>query len=121
MESDILIDFLKGVEGARAVLERAADEGVIRLSAVSAAQVIARASRKNREPAIKLLESFNIVPVDKGVASRAGLYFPDGRRDKFDLCDCLVAATCEQLAAVLVTKDRSRYPSGPFEVLLADY
>ena len=94
---------------------------MIRLSAVTAAQVMARASMKNRDTATKLLESFNIVPVDKEVASRAGLFLSDGRRDKFDLCDCLVAATCEQLASVLVTRDRSRYPSGSFEVLLADY
>jgi predicted nucleic acid-binding protein len=121
VESDILIDFLKGLEGARAVLERAADEGVIRLSAVSVAQVVASSTGKNREPAIKLLESFNIVPVDKGVASRAGFYLSHDRRDKFDLCDCLVAATCEQLAAVLVTKDRSRYPADSYGVMPAQY
>jgi predicted nucleic acid-binding protein len=121
VESDILIDFLQGVEGARHALQKAAGEGVILVSAVSSAELLAKATVSNLEPARKLLDSFGIVPVDKGVAERAGLLLARGRGDKLDLGRCLVAATCGQLPAVLVTRDRSRYPRDGFEVLIAEY
>jgi predicted nucleic acid-binding protein len=109
------------VEGAREALHKAADEGVIKVSAVSSAEVLATASEGGFEPAARLLDSFGIVPVDKGVAERAGLLLARGRGGKPDLGRCLIAATCWQLEAVLVTKDRSRYPRDGFEVLVADY
>ncbi|MHB8894597.1 MAG: PIN domain-containing protein [Candidatus Geothermincolia bacterium] len=121
VESEILIDFLKGTDGARAVLEKAADDGVIRVSAISAAEVIAQATGDNLEPAQSMLDSFGIVPVDKGVASLAGLFFARGRRDKLELGRCLIAATCAELGAALVTRDPSKYPRDGFEVQLADY
>jgi predicted nucleic acid-binding protein len=121
VESDILIDFLKGIEGARNVLEKAADAGVIRVSAVSAAELAASSTDVKVDTARELLDSFGILPVDKEVAILAGLYRTHGPGSKYKLCDCLVAATCEQLGAVLLTKDRSRYPPMGFEVMLANY
>lgn len=121
MEGDILIDFLDGVEPARSLLERLADEGVIRVSALSAAEVVARATPGNVEPALRLLDSFGIVPVDREVARRAGLFLTGGRGDKLELGTCIVAACCAELGAALVTKDAGRYPSEGFEVLQAGY
>jgi predicted nucleic acid-binding protein len=109
------------VAGARSVLEKAADEGVIRVSAISAAEVIARAGDANIETTRKLLDSFDIVPVDKEVAQRAGVFYAHGRGDKLELSDCIVAAVCGQMGAVLVTRDPSKYPSDGFEVITAKY
>jgi len=121
VSSEILIDFLKGSQGALSALEKAADEGVIRVSAVSAAQVASVAAGGRRAAALEMLDSFAIVGVDKEVASLAGTFFHDSGAGKFELCDCLVAASCRQLGAVLLTRERSRYPARGLEVLLAEY
>jgi len=121
VSSEILIDFLKGSRGALSVLEKAADEGVIRVSAVSAAQVASAAAGKRRAAALEMLDSFAVVGVDKEVASLAGIFFHDSGRGKFELCDCLVAAGCRQLGAVLLTRDSSRYPAEGLELLLVEY
>lgn len=94
---------------------------MIRVSAISAAEVIAQARGEDVDSAQKLLDSFGIVPVDREVASLGGFFFARGRRDKLELSRCLVAATCGELEAVLVTKDRSLYPTDGFEVQLAEY
>jgi len=100
---------------------KAADAGVIRISAVSAAEVVATSTDANVDSARELLDSFGILPVDKEVASLAGLYRAHGPGSKLELCACLVAATCGQLGAVLLTKDRSKYPPKGFDVKLAGY
>jgi predicted nucleic acid-binding protein len=121
VSSEILIDFLNGSSGALAALQKAADEGVIRVSAVSAAQVASVAEGERRTAASEMLDSFATVGVDKEVASLAGILFHDRGAGKFELCDCLVAASCRQLGAVLLTRDRSRYPAEGLEVAPAEY
>lgn len=121
MESEILIDFLKGAEGAKSALERAAEEGVLRVSALSAAEVMAASSKEMSERTAGLIESFGVIPVDREVAFIAGHYFSRGGRDKPGLDDCIVAATCNKLGAVLVTRGRRRYPAGGFETMVVKY
>lgn len=121
VESDVIIDFLKGVEGAKSALERAADSGVLRVSAVSAAEVMAASSRSSQEATGSLLGSFGVVPVDKEVALLAGLLLSDGARDEFELGDCIVAAACSKLGAVLVTRGKRRYPEIDLELQIASY
>ncbi|MCG2819717.1 MAG: PIN domain-containing protein [Actinomycetia bacterium] len=121
VESDILIDLLNGVEGARNVLRAAADEGVVLVCAISAAEVMAAAARARREPTGELLESFGIVPVEKEVALLAGEYWSDGGRGNVELGDCIVAAVAEKLGSVLLTKGHRRYPGGEYKVRVVSY
>lgn len=121
VDGGVLIDFLKGKSGARDALERAAEEGLIRVSAVTAAQVLSKAGPDRREGTSEMLESFGVVPVDMEVAQLAGSLLSVNARDRLELCDCLVAGSCRQLGAVLITKDTSRYPAGACEMELADY
>ncbi len=82
---------------------------------------MAASSEGARERTEGLIESFEVVPVDREVAVLAGRYFTDGGRNEPGLDDCLVAATCDRLAAVLVTRGRRRYPAGGFETMAVDY
>ena len=121
MESDVIIDFLSGVGEAKSALESIWEEGLIRVSAVSATEVMAAAREGWGGPATKLIESFGIVPVDKEVALLAGRYLSDNPGNKLELGDCIVAATCHKLAAVLVTRGRRRYPANGFVIKIIKY
>ena len=121
VESDILIDFLNGVEGARDVLRAAADEGVVLICAVSAAEVMAAADENRRGPTGELLESFRIAGVEKEVALLAGEYWSDGGRDNVGLGDCIVAAMAGKLGSILLTKGHRVYPDGRYEIRVVSY
>jgi len=121
VESDILIDFLNGVEGARDVLRAAADEGVVLICAISAAEVMAAADENRRGPTGEMLESFRIVGVDKEVALLAGEYWSDSGRDNVGLGDCVVAAMVGKLGSVLLTKGHRTYPGGGYETRVVSY
>jgi predicted nucleic acid-binding protein len=94
---------------------------LIRISAVSAAEVMAAAPEEGRGSARKLIDSFGIVPLDKEVAVLAGHYLSVGHRNKLELGDCVVAATCHELAAVLLTRGSRRYPADGFETKIVKY
>jgi predicted nucleic acid-binding protein len=121
VESDLLIDFLKGVMEAKSALESTWEEGLIHLSAVSATEVMAASREGLTGPSAKLIESFGIVPVDKEVALLAGRYLSEDPGNKLELGDCIVAATCRKLAAVLVTRGRRAYPADGFETRIVKY
>lgn len=121
VESEIIMDFLQGVEGAKCALEEAAGEGVLRLSAMSAAEVMAASGEEQRDRTAGLICSFGVVPVDGEVALNAGVYFSDGGAGKPGLVDCVVAATCERLGAILLTGGRRLYPVGGYQAKVVRY
>lgn len=120
-EGDILIDFLKGVDGAKRALERASVEGMICVSAWTCAEVMAQGENEKSESTRELLSSFNVIPVTWEVASDAGFRFYDGSGDKYSLGDCIVTATVCGLGAVLVTKGKRKYPPGEYEKRVETY
>lgn len=91
------------------------------MSAVSAARVMAGASEGTREATENLLGSFGVLPVDGEVALIAGRYCNDGAGDQLELDDCIVAATCDKMGALLLTAGRRSYPAGGFEARVARY
>jgi predicted nucleic acid-binding protein len=91
------------------------------VSAVTAAEVLAASGEDNRDVTVKVLDSFGTVPVDMEVAQIAGLFLSSDSAGELGLCDCLVAAGCSRLGAVLLTRDRSRYPASGLEITLAEY
>lgn len=121
VEGDILVDFLSGSDEARLILDRAADEGLICVSAMTCAEILASAKGGRFESASEFLSSFKVIPVNWEVAQNAGTWFVDDAGSKFDLSSCIVAATVLELGAVLVTKGERSYPDGDYEVRVEKY
>lgn len=119
LESDIVIDFLQGVPGARAALEEVARQGLACVSAWSAAEVMGAAAKTQREATEGLLGSIRVQAIDEEVALLAGEYFAGGHGDELELGNCIVAAAAQKLGAVLVSKGRRRYPRGITVALVA--
>lgn len=121
VESDILVDFLTGVEGARAVLEELSRSGLVCVSALSAAELLLEAEEGRGEAAIGLIGALTVVPVGREVVLVAGGLCSDGGGVEHDLRDCVVAANAVELAATLVTKGRRSYPQGDYQVKVVGY
>ena len=109
-DSDVLVDYLRGLPQAVALVERY--EVRIVLSAIVVAEVYAGARYgRDREILARLVSLFPVVPVTAEVARTGGLLKLDyGPSHGIGLPDALVAATVLQEKADLKTLNVKHYP-----------
>lgn len=109
VDTDILIDYLRGMPPAVQYLE--ASDADLNLSVVNVAELHAGVRDDEREAVNTLLECFKIIPLDKDIAVRGGLLRRDyGKSHGVELADALIAATVESLGCTLATLNRKHYP-----------
>ncbi len=110
LDSDILIEYLRGRSAAIGYLE--ALEGDLQLSAITVAELFAGAKGDDEFAALTaFLLAFAVVPVTPEIARQGGLlrqlYRPSHGTG---LADALIAATAQALQATLVTFNRKHFP-----------
>jgi predicted nucleic acid-binding protein len=112
VDTDVLIDYLRGEEGAIAFITQHADE--IKLSAISVMELYAGMRPHERSDMEAFLSLFEILPIDSEVARTAGHlkrdYFPS---HGMGLADAIIAATALQSSAELNTLNIRHYPMFP--------
>jgi predicted nucleic acid-binding protein len=110
LDTDILVDFLRGSNKAEAFLAAQADR--IILSAIVVAELYAGVKGEAEREALDALVSlFRIVPVDVEIAKAGGLYKRDyGKSHGVGLADAILAATAEAWKADLKTLNIKHYP-----------
>lgn len=103
IDTDVLIDYLRGQADAVVYLESVAERLVI--SAITVAELYAGVREGAERQALDMfLSAFEIVAVDQAIPQRGGLYRRDlGKSHGVGLADALIAATAEELRATLVT------------------
>jgi hypothetical protein len=112
LDSDILIDFLRGREAAWALMTRmqAAGEAPL-ISTVSVAEILAGAQRGEEEATERLLSVLEKIPVSESIARYAGDFLRAYQGSHgLELGDALVAATALVSGATLVTRNVRHYP-----------
>lgn len=110
IDTDVLIDYLRGVPQAVAYLEDR--EELMALSAVTVAELYAGVREGwERKALAAFVGAFEVVPVDQPVAERGGLLRREyGKSHGTGLADALIAATAELRQATLVTVNRKQFP-----------
>lgn len=110
LDSDILIDYLRGRPEAIAYLESLTVP--LRVSAMTIAELYAGVREGAERPVLaKFLEAFEPIPVDAEVAQRGGLFRRDfGPSHNTGLADALIAATAEREGITLVTLNARHFP-----------
>jgi len=110
VDTDVLIDYLRGLSQAGDWLEAISEP--LLLSAVTVAELFAGVREGPERRSLEdFLTAFDVVPVDSGVARRGGLYRREYLRSHgTGLADALIAATAETTGATLVTLNRSHFP-----------
>lgn len=112
LDSDVLIDHLRGREQARAYILTLKSEGELLVSAITVAELFAGARHKGEKEAIDaLLRLTRIIAVDETIARQGGHYRQQyGKSHGTGLMDALIAATGENERANLVTFNRRHFP-----------
>ena len=109
VDTDILIDYLRGSRGAIQYLEEVDAE--LKLSVINVAEVYSGVRDHERGAVKNLLDCFEIVPLDPALAERSGLLRREyGKSHGAGLGDAIIAATAEKLGCTLATLNRKHYP-----------
>jgi predicted nucleic acid-binding protein len=110
LDTDVLIDLLRGRPSARAFLVGATRDTVPCCSAISVAEIHAGMRPAEADRTVALLDSLIILPVTRRVAEVAGAFRRRDRQRTLALDDCLIAATAVVEQASLATGNTRDYP-----------
>lgn len=121
VDSDVLIDFLRGQPDARDFVLSLPRETAI--SAITVAELhVGVREGKERTTLQGLLDSFRILPLDAEIARRGGLLRRDfGRSHGVGLNDALIAATAQTHQLPLATLNLKHYPMLDGKQVFAPY
>ena len=110
IDSDVLIDYLRGYSAAVSYLEALTERQIV--SAITVAELYTGVREGAERQALEeLLETFDIIPVSQTIAVTGGLF-----RRKFlkshnlGIADAVIAATAEMEKAIVVTRNRKHLP-----------
>lgn len=110
IDTDILINFLRGKETARAYLSALFEDSIIYISPITVAEIYAGMKEQEREKTTELLDSLDIFEITREIAEKAGNYKRDEKKQSLELDDCLIAATAFITGVVLATGNGKHYP-----------
>lgn len=105
VDSDILIDYLRGVEHARAFFAEASKEATLYISVASIVELYAGKETKNEEKRKRIeefLKNFVVIPLDESVARVAGEFRRDYGKP---FADMIVAASAYVYNLLLATRN----------------
>ena len=110
LDTDVLIDLLRGRTAAQALLLRVTEHAIPCCSVISVAEIHAGMRVQERARTTALLDSLVLLDVTRPVAELAGQFKQRERARRLELADCLIAATAVTEAAALATGNSRDYP-----------
>jgi hypothetical protein len=119
LDSDILIDLLRGREDTRVFLHDLTGHSVPCCSVISVAEIYAGMRQEETASTAALLDGLVILPVTKEIAEAAGLFKRRSKSRRLELADCLIAATAFAEGASLATGNAKDYPMPEITLLPA--
>lgn len=110
LDTDILINLLRGKEAAREFIVSHMDEDELYCSVITVAGISAGMRPHEEAATRRLLDTLNILEVSRAVAEKAGHYKGTIKSHSLELDDCLIAATAFLADAALATGNGKHYP-----------
>lgn len=118
VDTDILINFLRGKKKAKDFLSMLLEESGIFCSAITVAEIAAGMLPAEEDRTKAFLGQIEVLDVTREIAEKAGYYKRSSRGRNLELDDCLVAATAFVHRAVLATGNGKHYPMKDIKVLV---
>ena len=115
LDTNVLIDYLRGSSPARHAVEARGSRDDLAASEITRIELLAGMRPGEEEAVGELVRGIAWVPVDEVVATRAGQFAQTWRRSHrgIELADYAIAATARVLAAELWTTNVRHFPMFP--------
>lgn len=112
IDTNILIDYLRGLPNAIKFVDKIITADSCCISVITVAEIFAGVKEgKERQALESFLSIFEIISLDNVIAREGGLFKREyGKSHGVGLADALIAATCEQNHATLVTLNLKHFP-----------
>ena len=117
LDTDILIDILKGRVAVLTFLFDLTDHAVPCCSVISVAELYAGMRPEEKGVTDILLDALVIVTVGQEIAEVAGRFTQREKNRRLELADCLIAATAFVEGATLATGNTKNYPMSESTVI----
>jgi predicted nucleic acid-binding protein len=118
VDTDVLINFLRGKLKAREFLQARLENSQILCSVITVAEIFAGVRQHELEKTRDLLDNLEIIPVTRAIAEKAGLYKGGIKSQSLELDDCFIAATANLHKAILATGNVRHYPMDDIEKIV---
>lgn len=111
LDTDILIDYLRGIDAAISFVEKAIQNSCF-ISAISIAELFAGVRDGHERRLLEqFLEAFKVIDLNSDIAKAGGLYRRDfGKSHGVGLADALIAAAVDACDVQLATLNKKHYP-----------
>ena len=110
LDTDILINLLRGNVAARDFLADSLEEHELLCSVISVAEIWTGMRPHEEQATRRLMDSLKIIEVNRAVAEKAGNFKGATKSHTLELDDCLIAATAFCTGATLATGNGKHYP-----------
>lgn len=110
IDTDVLINFLRGIENSRLFLSDIAMEEVAYCSVITIAEILAGMKPQEKPRIDALIDGLEILPVTLEIAQKAAQYKKDIKSHALELDDCLIAATAYIHRKKLATCNTKHFP-----------
>ena len=110
LDTDILINVLRGNEAARDFIGKTLEESELTCSVITIAEIWAGMRPHEEQATRRLVDSLRAVEVSRTIAEKAGSFKGATRSHLLELDDCLIAATAYCTGAALATGNGKHYP-----------
>lgn len=125
LDSDILIDLLRGKNEARDFLHSLPAHSPHCCSAITVAEIHSGMRESERQITTELIQSLLVLPVTRQVAELAGKFRREHQRTpggpELELDDCLIAATAAVEGQELATGNKRHYPMPEVRIISVTY
>jgi predicted nucleic acid-binding protein len=119
-DTDVLIDHLRGYEGAREVLLKFKDEKNY-CSVITTGEILFGMREHERDKTFALINSLEEVVVDGEIVRLAHDVKSKATNVRLELNDCIIAAAAIKFNQVLVTRNARHYPDERLSLYVPDY
>ncbi len=113
IDTDVCIDFLRGVDYARDLILRLFEDSEVYISILTRYELLKGTYTKKHMTAVEeFTSSFEILPLKKGIVDVAAGFYRKYRKEGITLADidCLIMATAKVYELKIVTRNVKHYP-----------
>lgn len=110
LDTDILINLLRGNRAARDFIADNLEENELLCSVITVAEIWAGMRPHEELSTSRLVDSLKVVDVNRTMAMKAGSFKGTTKSHSLELDDCMIAATAFCTGATLATGNGKHYP-----------